>query len=258
VDRSLVPGLLVFGVVLALAVGGLGRWQDRRRRRALARFCVAEGWSYVGRADSWSDHWRGAPFGFGHRRRCRNVIEGIDRTRRFVAFDYSYRPDSGAPTDSGTVQDSGTISSSDTRRFAVLCVTLPSRLPPVQVLPVDSPPRPDGKGDTAAAVDIGSEDFGRRFRVTSGRPDLARDVINARTVNALLAAPVLAWRIEGSEIVAWADGKLDPADLIVRLATLRTVADGIPDRVWQGCSGENRRGEARPLSRRAGAADETA
>lgn len=236
-EAALVPGLLVFGVVVATAVAGFGWWQDDRRRRLLVGFCAAEGWGYTARDDSVPSRWRGTPFDTGHNRRSRNVINGVAHGRSFVAFDYSYQTDSRR-RGLGADQNGGT------QHFAVLGVSLPSWLPTMQIVPASVLSRFEAAIGIGSEIQLESEDFNRRFRVTARQPKFASDVLSPSTMQALLSSPVLAWRIEGAELIAWASGKLDPADLLVRLATVRAVVEGIPDFVWADHGYQDRRYDA--------------
>ena len=70
--------IALVGVVLAIAIAiGVLAWRaEQTRRRALASWARAHGWSYVGSDPSWVDRLAGPPFGKGRRRRAENVLSG--------------------------------------------------------------------------------------------------------------------------------------------------------------------------------------
>jgi hypothetical protein len=49
----------------------------------------------------------------------------------------------------------------------------------------------------------------------------------------LLTAPPAAWRIQGTDMLRWEQGRLDPADIVVATSILDRVANGIPTFVWK-------------------------
>jgi hypothetical protein len=81
-------------------------------------------------------------------------------------------------------------------------------------------------------VELESEDFNRRYRVHAQDPKFAYDVLNPRTMQALLARPALHMRLQGADAVSWSSGRLDPAELLAHLSTLQLVVAGIPSFVW--------------------------
>jgi hypothetical protein len=81
-------------------------------------------------------------------------------------------------------------------------------------------------------VELESEDFNRRFRVKAHNPKFAYDVLSPRTMEALLARPPLHLRLLDLDAVCWENGKLQSADLPVRLSTLQALVAGIPSFVW--------------------------
>ena len=216
---------LVF-VLVALAAGAFFVWnylQESKRRQALQQFCMAKGWQYTAEDDSFTVRWNGTPFGQGDRRRCRNVVRGTDRGVPFVAFDYQYDTES---TDSrGNTQRT-------THHFDVVALALPTVLPTLQVTPEGFLERAAEAVGLGGGIDLESEDFNRHFRVHARQPKFASDVLTPRTMEALLAGPPTAWRIEMSDLVSWGSGTMNPVDVLASLSTLHHVVDGIPSFVW--------------------------
>ena len=150
-------------------------------------------------------------------------MRGTDHDVPFVAFDYQYDTE----TSDGRGHQVRT-----THHFGVLSIPLPTALPPLQVTPEDAIERAAHAMGIGGGIDLESEDFNRRFTVHAHDPKFASDVLTPRTMEALLAAPPLAWRIEMADLVAWWDGALKPVELLASAATLRQVVSLIPSFVW--------------------------
>jgi Protein of unknown function (DUF3137) len=217
----LLPGLVGVAFVAVLVLGYV---LERKRRDRLMHWCVNRGWTYVGEDPALADHWTGAPFGQGDRRRARNVITGTEQGRPFTAFDYSYETSS---------TDSKGDRTTSTHRFAVYAVALPAYLPTLQVTPEGAFRRLAGAIGLMRDIELESEDFNRRFTVRSQDPKFASDVLTPRTMEYLLSGPVVAWRIEGTAMLRWESGRLDPAAIVEATSVLDRVADGIPAFVWK-------------------------
>jgi hypothetical protein len=211
--------------VLAVALAAwYALWlREKRRRLALLAFCASKGWQFRLDDPSLAGRWQRAPFGIGESRRSRDVMTGTDRGRPFVAFDYSYVTESS---------DGNGHRSRTTHRFAVVAVALPGWLPDVQVVPENLLHRMAHVVGLGSDIELESEDFNRRFRVTAHDPKFASDVLAPRTMQALLQGPAVAWRIEGSDVLAWTPGETSSVDVLSRLDLLHRVVDGIPSFVW--------------------------
>jgi hypothetical protein len=82
-------------------------------------------------------------------------------------------------------------------------------------------------------IDLESEDFNRKFRVHANDRKFASDVLTPRTMQALLARPETSWRISGTDILGWSDGRMTPLLVTTSVSTLELVLDGIPSFVWK-------------------------
>jgi hypothetical protein len=218
---ALLPWLFGLGVV-AMLVGAYVL--DRKRRERLMQFALMRGWTYAGEDPSLVDRWPGAPFGKGDRPRARNVLTGTEAGRRFTAFDYTYETHS---------TDSNGHRSTTTHRWAVCVVPMPAWLGFVQVVPQSVLDRFADAVGLVSDIDLESEDFNRRFRVSAGSPKLASDILPPRTMEYLLSMDAGAWRTCGSDLVGFAQGRLDPADVVKTCAVLSRVQQGIPSFVWK-------------------------
>jgi Protein of unknown function (DUF3137) len=222
-----VSGFSFLLVLVAAAVMGgvllVGYLQDAKRRQALVSYCASMRWSYAAEDDSFTERWNGSPFGVGDRRRATNVVRGTDRGAAFVAPDYQY--------DTETTDSRGRRNRT-THHYAVVALGLPTVLPRLEVIPEGLLQRAAAAVGLGSDIELESEDFNRRYTVHARQPKFASDVLTPRTMEALLAAPPLAWRIEMADLVCWESGRLAPVDVLARLATLHHVVDGIPSFVW--------------------------
>jgi hypothetical protein len=218
---ALLPVLFGLGVVAVVVVGFV---LERKRRERLMLFCRNRGWTFTAEDPTLVSLWTGEPFDTGRRRRARNVLTGTESGRRFTAFDYSYETES---------RDSRGRSTKTTHRYAVCVVHLPAYLPSLEVAPEAVLSRLAAAVGLTSDIDLESEDFNRRFRVRAPDRKFATDVLSARTMAYLLSVPPAAWRIQGTDMMRWEHGMLDPADVPVSAAILDRVADGIPTFVWK-------------------------
>ncbi len=224
---SLLP--ILFGlIIVGVLVGGF--LLERKRRDRLVAFATNRGWTMVGDDSSLVDRWVGEPFGKGDHRRARNVLRGTESGRPFTAFDYSYETHSS---------DSKGQRQTTTHRFTVCAVSMPGWLEPVQVLPGNALERFAGAMGLTQDIHLESEEFNRRYRVSSSSPKLASDILTPRTMQYLLSVQSEGWRTCGGDIVSFAQGRLDPAEVVRTCAILKRVLDGVPAFVWKdaGASG---------------------
>jgi hypothetical protein len=217
----LLPALFAVGAI-ALVVGGFVL--ERKRRERLMQYAVMRGWTYVGEDPSLVDRWPGEPFGRGDHRRARNVLTGTEAGRPFTAFDYSFQTHS---------TDSKGNRSTTTHHWNVVAVPMPGWLGTVQVVPGSVLDRVAGAVGLLQDIDLESEDFNRRFRVSASSPKLASDILTPRTMQYLLSVDAEAWRTCGSHILGYSQGRLDPAEVVRTCAVLDRILDGVPGFVWK-------------------------
>jgi hypothetical protein len=216
---------LVFVVFLGVAgVFGYLSWQAQQKRmKEIQLLCLNRGWTYAASDPSLTVRWNQAPFGQGDSRQARNVMGGEWQGRPFTAFDYSYVTES---------TDSDGKTTRTTHRFGVVRVGLPAYLPNLQVTDQSMFRRMAQVVGLGQDIELESEDFNRAFTVTSRDPKFASDVLNPRTMQMLLAAPHLAWRIEATDILSWDSGQLGSVQVLQRLDHLSKVIAGVPSFVW--------------------------
>ena len=216
--------ILVFAVGLAIVIAfGVFAYQaDKKRRAALQAFALSSGWSYTARDDSWCQRFAGAPFGDGDDRRASNILSGSYESRPMVAFDYQFDTHS---------TDSKGNRTTTTHRFAVCALQLPAPLPGLELSPESALTRLAGHLGFDD-VELESEDFNRKYRVKAHNRKFAYDVLNPRTMAALLTRPSLHMRLLDIDALCWESGRLAPAELLARLSTMQLLIAGIPSFVW--------------------------
>ncbi|MFZ0322538.1 MAG: hypothetical protein WAN48_00220 [Actinomycetes bacterium] len=186
--------------------------------------CSSRGWTYEASDQSLVTRWAGDPFDKGTNHRARNVVVGETSGRRFIAFDYTYdvRRSNG-----------GVGSSSTTYRFTVTALSLPVALPTLQVVPESWGSRLATGVGLTSDVDLESDAFNQRFRVTTSSRKFASDVLTPRQMEELLAQPAFCWRIEGDEILTWSEGEIETDQVGAPAGLLAGILDGIPAFVWR-------------------------
>jgi hypothetical protein len=214
--------LFAVGLCVVVVVAVLGYQADKKRRAALQAFALSSGWTYTPRDDSWCDRFLGTPFGEGDDRRASNVLHGPYAGSDMVAFDYQYDTHS---------TDSKGNRTTTTHRYAVCALQLPAPLPGLELSPESALTRLAGHLGLDD-VELESEDFNRMYRVKARDRKFAYDVLNPRTMAALLTRPALHLRLLALDAVCWENGRLVPAELLARLSTLQLLVEGIPSFVW--------------------------
>ena len=211
--------LLMLGALgVAGGIAAYGWYRNQKRIEALHAFCLSKGWDFAPSDDSLAFRWTDDPFDEGTDRHATSVVRGSVSDRNFVAFDYRYVTQS---------TDSKGNTSRTTHRYAVCAVAIPTFLPEVRITPQS------GHAFLGDDVELESEDFNRRYRVTAIDRKLACDVLSPRTMEMLLKRPTLHFRIAGTDVLCWEQGGTTPADLLVRTSRLAAFIAGIPAFVWR-------------------------
>jgi hypothetical protein len=215
--------LVVVAVVVLVAVVVYLAWRaDRKRRERLRAYAARMGWSYAPRDDSPLGRFSGEPFRSGEEHACRHVLAGQYGGRPSTVFEFEYVTYS---------TDSEGRRQRHVHHNAVTALGLPRVLPWVQVKR-EGLLHKIGHALGFDDIELESEDFNRRFRVTAQDRKLACDVLHPRMMELLLQADAPAWRIENGALLCWADGKLDPTLIQPMLDFGALVVDNIPGFVW--------------------------
>ncbi|GAA1947998.1 hypothetical protein [Amycolatopsis minnesotensis] len=209
-----------FGIAVVL-LGAYGGYQWRRKRRgrdARSEAAARLGWQYDSSDPALADRYSGEPFDqVANGRAVHHVFRGEHRDREATVFQLDF---AAAGTGTGGAA------------YRVTTVGLPSPKPGVAVSRRGSS-RVRGFG--LGVREIGDPDFDAAFEVTAEDAAFARD---------LLMADVRAWlredpragdtpfRIQGTEIITWRHGPVDPGDLHTDVDFLCDLLDRIPREVF--------------------------
>jgi hypothetical protein len=218
-------GLWPLFVILVTASSWI--FMFRYRRRALSRAAViqrwaaARGWVYSANEEHWAHRWPDPPFDVDAYKVVANVVKGPYGPYSAVAFDYTFVGSQGTSSAQRRV----------TRNFGVAALAMPVALPWVHIMP-------EGLWDRAAKllggqdIEVESEEFNRAFRVRTTDPRFAYDLLNPRTIEALIAYAPLDLRVSGTDIVVLGPGAIDIEALEWWLGLLAGVLERLPTYVW--------------------------
>ncbi|GIJ47281.1 hypothetical protein Val02_41670 [Virgisporangium aliadipatigenens] len=211
--EALVTGGLctVFGVVIAAALALvvvsviLNSHRERRRHDALRVWAKHHGWYLREQPPvDWADRLPG--------RNPRGVslsVHGTVDGRTVTVAEYSY-------TTSST--DAHGNSTSETHRFVVTAVRLPTMYPTLSI------ERRSGLsklgravfGDAATA--IGDERFDRMYRIRTVVPVQVHSVLSPALVSEHIAGRVPVWSVQGTELLSYRKGRIEAPEQIPALA----------------------------------------
>lgn len=219
--------VVVFAIV-AFAIVGIAAYvgwkREQERRTTLFQFALSRGWRYdVIDPLGLPDRWPGSPFGLGEKRQASNVIRGSLDGRELLAFDYRYVTSS---------TDADGDRHETTHRFHVCVMRMPGWLPPLSVTPESVLSRL-GQALGADDIELESEDFNRRYRVSAPDAKFACDVLTPRMMELLLRLPPARWRTVGNDLLCWAQGRASTGDIVVRTAGMSEVIGLVPAFVWK-------------------------
>lgn len=205
-------------VVMAGALLALGVRSNARRRRRIAEWAAARGWTVLQPDPAFLARWSGQPFRGGGQ--ISEVITGAHAGRPAVTLQYSYSTGSGKDR--------------RTYYFHVVSMALPARLGRLELTPDDAGAKL-AKLFGGRDLDFELEEFNRTWRVAAEPTKFGSDVLHPRLMERLLApdAKGLCLRIDGGDILWWGAGRPALGLVDVRLALLAEIVDSIPRFVWQ-------------------------
>lgn len=153
----------------------------------------------------------------GNQPRIRNEIAGTYKGRDVRAFDFRY-----------TVQQG---KSQSTRTRGVVLASVPVAWPRVRIVP-------EHFGHKIAhafgleEVDFESQEFSDRFWVEASDRRFAYDLIDARMMEFLLAAPHSRWELQEGLLCAYEEGAWKPEEFVGALDAVVAILDCVPRLVW--------------------------
>ena len=183
------------GVGLGIAV--YGWYRNQKRIEALHAFCLSKGWDFAPSDDSLAFRWKGDPFDEGTDRHATSVVHGTVSDRSFVAFDYATSPVDGQ-------QGQHLRDDTSVRRLRRGAYRRAARGPDHAAERAD----PDGPRVLGDDVELESEDFNRRFRVSATTAS-SRMTCSAPARWSAAARPALHLRIAGHRRLCWEHGRYD-------------------------------------------------
>jgi hypothetical protein len=216
-----VAGVFALLLILTAVVMVVARALKLRagRRQGMAEFAGEMGFHFSDEDPVLTTRWAGAPFGCGKNRKAANVVTGRRDGRQVVAFDYSY-----------SVEKQGT------QRFAVVAISLQTGLPWLEVTAAGL------QLSSRVKVEVESERFNDEFAVRSDDARYGHAVLHPRMLELLLNRGEIPWRIEGSDLIGWAEGTLEPGAVLPRMDALAEIAALIPPFVWADYGRDRRLG----------------
>ena len=206
----------VLAVIAVIALAIYAYLKRRLRRDALAAWARRKGLRFRDEHDKTIEY-RFGNFDClqqGHDRYAHNIIEGSWHGRDLTAFDYHYETGSG---------DDET-----THHLSAVILQAPCPLKPLVI-------RPERFFDRVSAffgfddIDFESAEFSREFYVKSRDRKWAYDVIHARMMEYLLAAPRYFVQFGLIHAIAWADRTFEPDEFGRAAEFLGGLFDRLPD-----------------------------
>ena len=167
------------------------------------QYALMRGWTYTAEDDSLVGRWQGEPFGRGDHQRARERAH-----RQRVAAARS--PRSTTPTRRSRPTRRATAARPRTTGPCARCRCRPGSASCRWCRSRSSSGWPAPSG-LMQDIDLESEDFNRRYRVTAGNPKFATDVLPPRTMEYLLTVDIGGWRICGGDIAGLPGGPARPA-----------------------------------------------
>ena len=227
------PVLIIVGVIVVIIVFAyLGHLAAKKRREALAALAASSGLTYSSGDPLDLPDRLGhiAKFSRGHDRDAKNVLHGTYCECEVVAFDFKYT------TTETSTNSRGRRTTREVDHWFSACVH------PLELSFPNLTIRPEGFFDKIGDfigfddIDFESDEFSRKFRVTSDNRKFAYDVCHPRMMEWLLARR--GWHIElvGGCFVLTDDGTWKPGKFKRALDLTVGFFEHVPDfvrREWR-------------------------
>lgn len=204
---------LAVGIVIAI----YSYLAAEKRRKELHELADSLGLSFRAHPNGIHDRYRAfTPLDRGHSRRSTNLIEGTRNGIRWEMFDFRYKTGSGK--------------NQQTHHVGVVIATVPMVLPRLRM-------RPEGIFDKLAAaigfddINFESDEFSRRYHVSSCDRKLAYDLLHPQMIEYLLMLPRYDWQLAGPVILIWNSSRYRPSELPLVMSAIEGFVDRIPEYV---------------------------
>ncbi len=214
---------LIIGIMTAVMIYAWRR--EKKRRQILLGWAKRNNWHFrpEKRSDMDSEYPGIKLFDQGHTRQARNIITGHFQGMPVSCLDYQYVTGSGK--------------NRSTHSFGVVLLQVDHPLIPLQIRRENIL---DKVGEFLGVddIDFESAEFSRKFFVKSPDKKWAYDVVHARTMEYLLAAPsFFNFEFGHNEIMVYKGGHCDPGQYEQAVDLAEALYDLIPDYVRQQMKG---------------------
>ncbi len=214
------PGLIVIIVIVVIAGIAYSYYVTAQRRKELCAWAHSHGMSFSPAKDrGFDDYFSNFKcLRKGHSRYAYNIMEGQWNNLAIKAFDYHYATGSGK-------------NRSD-HYFSAVILASGIPLKPLYI-------RRESFFDKLTEfigfddIDFESAEFSRKFYVKSSDKRWAYDVIHARMMEYLMAAPDFGIQFDLMHIIAWRGRKFKPADFQAAAELISGILDRLPEYVVQ-------------------------
>jgi hypothetical protein len=212
---------LIIPIIIFLIIWGI--LQSARRRKEIAAWAASKGLRFSemkdhGMKDRFPDY---DCLKQGDDRYALNIIEGDWAGRPILAFDYHYETHS---------TDSKGNRQTHNHYFSAVILDSGLHLKPLFL-------RPEGLFDKLKGffgfedINFESAEFSRKFYVKAQDRKWAYDVIHARAMEYLLAAPRFSMQFSGRHVIAYTASTFTPAQFESAAETIRGLLDLLPQYV---------------------------
>jgi hypothetical protein len=210
-------GLIALVFIVVVVAGAI---YSKKRHDAMKHLAAELGFQHDARSsDVHSRFERFQPLNVGRSRRSKNHLHGRRREIEWNIFDYQYRTGSGK--------------NAKTHSIGVIAAAVPVQLPAMQV-------RPENMFDRLAAmagfddINFESEQFSRRYHVSSNNRRACYEVIHPQMMEYLLAMPDANWQLSGREIALIRNGFYPVDEIEPTMRMIEGFVARIPQHVRTG------------------------
>jgi len=209
--------ILVVLVGLFIAIASV--LSNIKRQKELSAFAMQSGFAFSPDPGDHHEQYESFdPFDRGHSRRSSNLIHGRRGPIDWEMFDYKYTTGSGK--------------NRQTHHCGVVLAKIDVVLSRIQI-------RPEGFFDKLAGlvgfddIDFESEEFSRRFHVSSDDRKFTYDLIHPKMMEYLLAAPAANWQLGGRIVMITRSRRYKALELPSLMALIEGLVERIPQYVRQ-------------------------
>lgn len=224
--------LIPIGVVVLIIV--LATQYEKKRREKLSAFAAENGYEYYPHGDpsgaepsgcnffalgsgfgQWFSRFQGfSPFGAGHSQSASNLMVKRGDGRTWYFFDYKYT------TGSGKHQS--------THYFSIAVIEMRTFFPGLRI-------RGESFFDKIGAfvgfrdIEFESEEFNRRFHVSSSSEQFAYAVVHPRMMEFLMVGWDVDWQLSGEYLLVAMSGRMDVGELGATQYKLEQFLEQVPE-----------------------------